>query len=171
MTTATSSHLNREQPILNDLERRFPDFAGNALSWVHNPDDPPDFIAQSPAGTIGLEFREWLGGQQMSAAQHRDDQREHLLKVIGDGWKQECQPKNIVLASIKPRWGFRIASSDEAVLRQEFYKCATAVEPRQRLRSDADGQVVCHRPAHSVSRRSPAPGSGHAPVKRQPTQL
>jgi len=128
MATVTSSHFNRERPILNDLECRFPDFTGKALSWVHNPDDPPDFIAQSPAGAIGLEFREWLDEKQMGAAQHRDDQREDLLKIIGDGWKQEYQPTNIVLASIKPRWGVRVASSGESALRHEFYKCATDVD-------------------------------------------
>jgi len=62
----------------------------------------------------------------MSAAQHREDQREHLMKVIG--WEQEYQPTNIVLASIEPRWGLKIAAADEAALRQEFYKCATQVD-------------------------------------------
>jgi hypothetical protein len=124
----TTTHYDRELSTLNDLEISFPDFTGKGLSWVHNPDDPPDLIAQSPAGAIGLEFREWLDGQQMSAAQHREDQREHLMKVIGDGWQQEYQPTNIVLASIEPRWGLKIAAADEAALQQEFYKCATQVD-------------------------------------------
>jgi hypothetical protein len=128
MATVASSHFNRERPILTDLERSFPDFTGKALSWFHNPDDPPDFIAQTPAGTFGLELREWLDGRQMSEAQRRDNKRERLLAVISSGWEQEYHPKNIVLASMEPRWGLSIASSDEAALRQEFYKCATDVD-------------------------------------------
>src|ERR1035438_47561 len=128
MATATSSHLHRERSTLNDLELSFPDFTRKALSWVHNPDDPPDFIAQSPAGTFGLEFREWLDGQQMTEAQRRDRQRKHLMDVIGTGWENEYQPKNIVHASIEPRWRLRIATRDEVPLRKEFYKCATNVD-------------------------------------------
>jgi hypothetical protein len=119
-----SSHLNREQTILSDVELSFPSFTGKSLAWVHNPQDPPDFIAQDPAGTFGLEFRERLDGQQMGEAQGRDRQRRRLIDLIRTGWEQEYQPNNIALASIEPRWGFRIAPSDESRLRQEFYDCA-----------------------------------------------
>jgi hypothetical protein len=130
MATVASSHLNREQPILNDLELFFPDFTGKSLSWVHvdSPHDPPDFIAQSSAGAFGLEFREWLDGKQMGVAQGHDRQRRHLIDVIGTGWENEYQPKNIGLASIEPHWGHRIAPSDEVALRLEFYKCATNID-------------------------------------------
>ena len=64
----------------------------------------------------------------MGVAQGCDSQRKHLVDVIGTGWENEYQPKNISLASIEPRWGHRIAPSDEAALRLEFYKCATYVD-------------------------------------------
>lgn len=128
MATMASDHFKREQPVLNDLELSFPNFTGKALSWVHNSDDPPDFLAHSPAGTFGLEFREWLNGQQMGVAQRHDDRREHLMEVIGTGCENEYQPKNIVCASIKPRWGQKIKQADEAGLRQEFYECTTEVD-------------------------------------------
>jgi len=123
-----SSHLASEQSILQDLERSFPDFTGEFLSWVHNPDDPPDFIAQSSSGAVGLELTEWLDGDQMNAAQRRERQREHLMEVLGAGWEQEYQPKNVAMASVDPRWGFKIAPKDEASLRSEFYRCATSVD-------------------------------------------
>jgi hypothetical protein len=113
---------------MNDLEISFPDFTRKGLSWVHNADDPPDFIAQGSSGPIGLELREWLDGQQMSAAQHREDQRKHLMKILGDGWEQEYRPTNIGLASIKPHWGLRVAEADEPALRQEFYRCTAQVD-------------------------------------------
>lgn len=47
-----TTHYDRELLTLNDLEVSFPDFTGKDLSWVHNPGDPPDFIAQSPAGAV-----------------------------------------------------------------------------------------------------------------------
>jgi hypothetical protein len=123
-----TTHYDRELSTLNDLEISFPDFTEKGLSWAHNPYDPPDFIAQGPSGPIGLELREWLDGQEMSVAQHREDQREHLMKALGAGWKQEYQPTNVVLASIEPHWGLKVTEADEAALRQEFYKCATQVD-------------------------------------------
>ena len=75
-----TTHYNRELSTLNDLEISFPEFTGKGLSWVHNADDPPDFIAQGLSGPIGLELREWLDGQEMSAAQHREDQRKHMMR-------------------------------------------------------------------------------------------
>jgi hypothetical protein len=123
-----TTHYNRELATLNDLQINFPDFTGMGLSWVHNPDDPPDFIAQGLSGPTGLELREWLDGQQMSAAQHREDQREHLMKILGDGWEQEYRPINIALASVEPHWGLKIAAAEEVALRQEFYKCAAQVD-------------------------------------------
>jgi hypothetical protein len=106
MATATS-HFAREQTVLNDLEGSFPDFTRKGLSWVHlqNPDDPPDFLAQGPGGAYGLEFREWLDGDQMTEAQGRDKQRRRLIDdVLGTGWEKEYQPKNIALATIEPYW-------------------------------------------------------------------
>jgi len=63
-----ATHYDRELSTLIDLEISFPDFTGKGQSWVHNPDDPPDFITQSPVGPIGLEFREWLDGQVASSS-------------------------------------------------------------------------------------------------------
>ena len=83
-----TTHYDRELSTLNDLEASFPDFTGEGLFWIHNPDDPPDFIAEGPPGPIGLELREWLDGPEMSSAKHREDQREHLMKILGDGWEQ-----------------------------------------------------------------------------------
>jgi hypothetical protein len=123
-----STHYDRELSTLNDLEISFPDFAGNGLFWVHNPDDPPDFIAQAVSGPIGLELREWVDGPEMSAAQHREDQREHLMEILGGGWEQEYRPTNIVLVSISPRWGVKVSAADEVPLRHEFYKCAAQVD-------------------------------------------
>jgi hypothetical protein len=130
VATTSLSHFEREQLTMKDLESGFPDFTGAGLSWVHNPDDPPDFIAQGQIGTMGLEFREWLDGRQMAEAQRRESQREKLIEIVGSGWEQEYQPTNIALAFIEPRWGLRIPSSDEATLKHEFYKCATDVDQR-----------------------------------------
>jgi hypothetical protein len=123
-----TTHYDRELSTLNDLEASFPDFTGEGLSWIHNPDDPPDFIAEGPSGPIGVELREWLDGPEMSSAKHCEDQREHLMKILGDGWEQEYRPTSIALASIEPHWGLKIAAADEAALRQEFYKCAAQVD-------------------------------------------
>jgi hypothetical protein len=125
---AASSHFNREQPILLDLEASFPDFTGMSLSWVHNPHDPPDFIARRPEGARGLEIREWLDFGQTRAAAGREDQRDHLMKIIGTGWESEYQPANIACASIEPHWGQKVKRADEAGLHQEFYRCATQAD-------------------------------------------
>ncbi len=128
MATATS-HFAREQTVLNDLEGSFPNFTRNVLTWINNPDDPPDFLAQGRGGTYGLEFREWLDGGQMTEAQGRDKQRRRLIgDVLGTNWEKEYQPKNIVLVTIEPYWGKKIPSKDEAPLRQEFYKCVAEVD-------------------------------------------
>ena len=143
MATVTLSHFNREQRILDDLEHSFPDFTGKSLRWVHvdSPHDPPDFIAQDSAGTFGLEFREWLHGEQMAAAQGRDRQRKHLMDVIERGWEHEYQPRNVALACIEPRWGKKIAPSDEAALRLEFYECANRVDQGWLINPERVGAV------------------------------
>jgi hypothetical protein len=122
------THAERELAVIEDLERSFPDFTRRALSWVHNPDDPPDFIATVPNGAVGLELREWLDGEQMNTAQAHDRQREHLADIFGAGWEQEYQPTNFALASVEPLWGLRVVKKDEPALRREFYECATAVD-------------------------------------------
>jgi hypothetical protein len=122
------THAERELAIIEDLERSFPEFTGRSLSWVHNPDDPPDFIAAGPNGAVGLELREWLDGEQMNTAQAHDRQREHLADIFGAGWEQEYQPTNCALASVEPLWGLRVPKKDEPPLRREFYECATAVD-------------------------------------------
>jgi len=122
------THFERELAVIEDLERSFPDFTGRSLSWVHNLDDPPDFIAAGPNGAVGLELREWLDGEQMNSAQAHDRQREHLADIFGAGWEQEYQPTNFALASVEPLWGLRVPKKDEPPLRREFYECATAVD-------------------------------------------
>jgi hypothetical protein len=123
-----STHAGREVAVIEDLERSFPDFTGRSLSWIHNPDDPPDFLAAGPNGAVGLELREWLDGEQMNAAQAHYRQREHLAEIFSAGWEHEYQPKNFVLAAVEPLWGLRITKKDESSLRREFYECATTVD-------------------------------------------
>lgn len=122
------THAERELAVIEDVERSFPDFTGRSLSWVHNPEDPPDFIAAGPKGAVGLELREWLDGEQMNTAQAHDRQREHLTDIFGASWEQEYRPTQFAFASVEPLWGLRVAKKDESSLRSEFYEWARAVD-------------------------------------------
>ena len=78
MVAPRLTHDQREKLVLADLESSFPNFAGQALSWIKVPEsqDPPDFISPGPRGAVGLELVEWLDGDQMGPAKARESQRE-----------------------------------------------------------------------------------------------
>jgi len=112
------------------LERHFPGFSGFPLAWAKVPEgeDPPDFLAQAPVGTIGLELIEWLDGSQMGPAKGRESQREHIVRVLGENWQNEYRPQNVGLAVLMPIWNLRITPADEAPLRREFYRAVEEVD-------------------------------------------
>ena len=96
MATPRMTHIQRERAVLNDLEASFPDFTGRALVWteVQANHDPPDFISRDQSGPVGLELVEWLNGDQMTPAKTREARREHVQRVLTDGWENEYQPRN-----------------------------------------------------------------------------
>jgi hypothetical protein len=130
MATSRMTYIQRERAVLNDLEASFPDFTGRAVSWteLHAGQDPPDFISRGTSGTVGLELVEWVDGGQMTPAKSRESQREHVQRLLGDGWEKEYQPKNSRGAYPSPLDGMKIARTDELPLRREFYAYAAAID-------------------------------------------
>jgi hypothetical protein len=130
MASLRLTHDQREQEVLTDLENHFPDFAGQPLSWSKVPDgqDPPDLIARGADGPVGIELIEWLDGRQMGPAKGRESQRDNIRRVLRENWQAECQPQHFHLAVLLPDWNLRIARSDEASLRQEFFAAARSID-------------------------------------------
>jgi len=143
MATLRLTHDRRELEVLTDLKKHFPEFAGYPLSWSKVPDgqDPPDFLAKAPLGTVGLELIEWLDGKQMGPAKGRESHREAIRRVLSESWNVEYQPKNFSLAVVMPDWNLRIARSGEPQLRQEFFRCAEGVDRTWLTNPDRTGDV------------------------------
>lgn len=112
---------------MRELRASFPDFAGDC-AWSQVADDPPDYIAATPLGQVGLELTEWLDGGQMGAAQARKSQRDSLRKLIADGWKTEYQPEHLSSVVISPVWGAKVSRQDAVELRKEFWICSEMVD-------------------------------------------
>jgi len=146
MTPQRLTHDRREQDVMADLEKHFPGFAGFQLAWAKVPEgqDPPDFLAQTPAGTIGLELIEWLDGSQMGPAKGRESQRENIVRVLGENWQNEYQPQNVGLAVLMPFWNLKIVRSDETQLRQEFFRCVEEVDSVWLTNPDRVGSMYYH---------------------------
>ena len=146
MTPQRLTHDQREQQVMADLERHFPYFAGFPLRWAKVPEgqDPPDFLAQTPAGTIGLELIEWLDGSQMGPAKGQESQRENIVRVLGENWQNEYGPQNVGLAVLMPIWNLRIVRSDESQLRQEFFRCVEEVDAAWITNPDRVGSTYYH---------------------------
>jgi len=121
------THEQREAEVMRELLASFPDFAGG-YAWSEVPDDPPDFIATTPLGQVGLELVEWLDGAQMGAAQRRESQRDQMRTSIADGWQKEYQPEHLSCVVIYPVWGTRVPLKDTTALRQEFWSCSEMVD-------------------------------------------
>jgi hypothetical protein len=130
MTPQRLTHDQREEQVMADLERHFPCFAGFPLTWAKVPEgqDPPDFLAQTSAGTFGLELIEWLDGSQTGPAKGRESQRETIVRILGENWQNEYGPQNVGLAVLMPIWNLRIVRSEESQLRQEFFRCVEEVD-------------------------------------------
>lgn len=145
MATPRITHDQRERIVLTDAESSFPNFTGQGRLWTKVPDgdDPPDFIAPAPHGSIGLELVEWLDGDQMGPAKRRESQREQIRRVLTPNWDKEYQPKNLCAAFPSPRGTQRIALPDEQPLRREFYACAAAVDRAWARDADNWGNSYC----------------------------
>jgi hypothetical protein len=141
------THIQRERVVLNDLEASFPDFTGRALLWteVQAGQDPPDFIARGQSGPVGLELVEWLDGVQMTPAKTRESQREHVQRVLAEGWERKYRPQNFRGAFPSPVAGLRIAPPDEAQLRGEFHAHAADVDRAWLADPDRWGSSDCRR--------------------------
>lgn len=128
-TTTRSTHNEREAAVIQDLQASFPGFGGGQ-SWVEVPDgeDPPDLIGLSALGRTGLELVEWLDGSQMGEAQGRKSYRAKLNNLFTEGWEKEYQPTHLSSAVIHPFWETKVRRTDEAVLRQEFWRCVEAID-------------------------------------------
>jgi hypothetical protein len=129
MVKSRLTHVEREQMVLADLETHFPHFAGQALSWTTVPEgqDPPDFISTSQNGLIGLEFVEWLDGDQMGPAKTRESQQEQVRRILTHEWEKEYQPRNF-RGAFPSLGNKRISRTDELSFRQQFFECATDVD-------------------------------------------
>ena len=141
MATRRVNHNQRERAVLADLETSFPNFSGQSLSWTKVPDgqDPPDFRSPGLYGSIGLELREWLDGNQMGPAKVRESQRDWIHRVLTNNWENEYSPQYFCAAAISPRLNARIAPADEGPLRQEFLACSAYVDRRWLANADRTG--------------------------------
>lgn len=130
MVASQRTHIQREEPVLADLEASFPNFAGQALRWTKVPDrqDPPDFLSSGPNVRIGLELAEWLDGVQMGPAKGRESKREHARRVLAEEWEKECKPESFNGTSISLNENKRIVKTDEAPLRREFFDFSAEVD-------------------------------------------
>lgn len=129
MSASKRTHTQREQDVLHDLEKSFPDFAGKAIAWTKVPDgdDPPDFISNGQNGRIGLELVEWLDGNQMGPAKGREKQRNQISGLLTAGSKNEYRRQNFSMAFIALN-GRRLSPSDRPLLPREFFTCAQEVD-------------------------------------------
>lgn len=130
MATPRINHGQREQSVLNDLERCFPNFAGQTGPWIKVPDghDPPDFTSSDLRGVIGLELVEWLDGGQMGPAKTRESQREQIRRILTPDWEKEYQPTNVRGAFPNLIGAEKVARADELPLRREFFEYSAAVD-------------------------------------------
>lgn len=128
-TTTRTTHEEREAAVMADLQTSFPSFADGYL-WTKVPDgeDPPDFLADTSLGRVGLELVEWLDGAQMGPAQRRRGDGKKFLNVLTEGWETKYQPSQLSSAVVAPKPGTKVASRDETTLRQEFRRCAEAID-------------------------------------------
>lgn len=142
MATARITHDQREQEVLTDLQKHFPNFAGQ-LVWTKVPEgqDPPDFLSRGPSGPIGLELIEWLDGKQMGPAKGRESQREAIRRILVDNWQAEYQPQNFRSAVVEPKWGLRIVPGDESALKTEFFACAKSTDESWLTNSERVGSL------------------------------
>jgi hypothetical protein len=146
MATLRLTHDQREQEVLSDLERHFPDFTGHSSSWVKVPDgqDPPDFLSRGPKGPVGLELIEWLDGKQMGPAKGREAQRKNIRRVVRENWQTQYKPQYFNLAIIFPKWNVKIDSSEEARLRQEFFDSTEIADREWLSNSERNGRSHYH---------------------------
>jgi hypothetical protein len=143
MATARITHDQREQEVLTDLEKHFPNFAGQFLQWAKVPEgqDPPDFLSRGPSGPIGLELIEWLDGKQMGPAKGRESQRDAIRRILADNWHAEYRPQKFKSAVIEPKWGLRILPAEEPPLKGEFFACAKSIDESWLTNSERVGSL------------------------------
>jgi hypothetical protein len=92
VATARITHDQREQEVLTDLEKHFPNFAGQFV-WTKVPEGqyPPDFLSRGSSRPIGLALIEWLDGKQMGLAKGRESHRDAIRRILADNWQNEYQ--------------------------------------------------------------------------------
>jgi hypothetical protein len=129
------THDEREQLIMSDLLKHFPDFAG-PLDWSKMPDgqDPPDFRS----GGTGLELVEWLDGEQMKTAKARESQADQLHRILATNWQSEYRPKHFRGAFLTPGEK-RVPAIEEAVFRNDFFALAAEVDRTWRTNPERTG--------------------------------
>jgi hypothetical protein len=133
------THEEREKLVIDDLCASFPNFTGQALSWVKVPQglDPPDFVSRDSRRVVGLELVEWLDGSQMGPAKARESQREQIHHVLTLDWENGYKPQHFRGAFPSPRRNERIKRDDEQPLRREFFACAADIDTT--WSTDVDG--------------------------------
>jgi hypothetical protein len=141
--TARLTHNQREEVVIHDLCATFPDFAGQPLSWAKVPDgqDPPDFLGTSPDRKIGLELIEWLDGAQMGPAKTREARRLDALRILRSEWKSQYAPQHFRGAFVDALEQ-KIAVTDEAGLRKEFFECAAEVDRTWHTHPERRGTAI-----------------------------
>jgi hypothetical protein len=130
MVAPRRSHDQRENIVLTELEKSFPNFTGQNLTWVKVPDgqDPPDFISQGPRGPIGLELVEWLDGGQMGPAKTRESRREEIHTLLTLNWEARFRPKHFRAAFPWLSGTEKISRNDQPRLREEFFSLAADID-------------------------------------------
>lgn len=128
MALRRPNHIEREQMVLDDLVASFPNCSLSESHWSAIPEnqDPPDFTSEEPNVRFGLEFVEWLDGEQMKPAKTRERQRDQFARILKDRW-EEFRPKHFIRAFVAPQHK-HVSRADEASLRMEFYDCAADVD-------------------------------------------
>jgi hypothetical protein len=130
MVAPRRTHDQRENIVLTELEKSFPNFTGQKLVWVKVPDgqDPPDFISQGPNGSIGLELVEWLDGGQMGPAKTGESRRDELHTLLTLDWESRFRPKHFRVAFPWIAGTEKISRNDQPRLREEFFSLAADID-------------------------------------------
>ena len=123
------NHVEREQLVLADLTASFPSCHLCYPGWlpVAESQDPPDFIRENSNIRSGLEFVEWLDGEQMGRAKTRERQNDALQEILRDGWEKDFRPRHFIRAFVSPN-PRHVSQADRTSLRAQFYDCAACVD-------------------------------------------
>lgn len=124
------NHDERERAIIDDIERQFPNFAGNIGPWNKIPEgqDPPDFINDNPRTRVGLELREWLDGGQMGNAKVWELITARFNEILREGWEHQYRPQHCIEVILELREQKKLEGADERAFREEFFRCVERID-------------------------------------------